>query len=166
MITKDQINVFAHRFKTNESTVYREYLQVLFLNKLYKNEKSAQVFFKGGTAIHFLFNAPRFSEDLDFTVSLSESEFSTLINFVFKEFVKEGEFTFKEIKTITGKRFLLTANRDVLPYATFINLDFSFREKVIEPNKSTFDTTYPVILLHLSTIFPVRKCVLKKLGHY
>ena len=155
MITKDQINSFAHKFKTNESTVYREYLQILFLNKLYKNKKSSQVFFKGGTAIHFLLGASRFSEDLDFTVTSSESEFLSLINLVFKEFIKEGEFSFKGRKTIAGKRFLLTANRDVLPYATFINLDFSFREKVFQPSKSTFDTVYPVIftsfIYHLSS---------------
>jgi len=155
MITKDQISSFARKFKTNESTVYREFLQILFLNKLYKNEKSSQVFFKGGTAIHFLFGAPRFSEDLDFTVTYSENEFLSLINLIFKEFVKEGEFSFKERKTITGKRFLLTANHDVLPYATFINLDFSFREKVIQPSKSTIDTPYPVIftsfIYHLSS---------------
>jgi len=155
MITKDQISSFARKFKTNESTVYREFLQILFLDKLYKNEKSSQVFFKGGTAIHFLFGAPRFSEDLDFTVTYSENEFLSLINLIFKEFVKEGEFSFKERKTITGKRFLLTANHDVLPYATFINLDFSFREKVIQPSKSTIDTPYPVIftsfIYHLSS---------------
>lgn len=155
MITKDQINSFAHKFKINESTVYREYLQVLFLNKLYKNKRSSQVFFKGGTAIHFLLGALRFSEDLDFTVTSSEGEFLSLINLVFKEFTKEGEFSFKERKTITGKRFLLTANRDILPYTTFINLDFSFREKVIQPSKSTFDTVYPVIFIsfiyHLSS---------------
>ena len=155
MITKDQINSYAHKFNTNESTVYREYLQILFLNKFYKNEKSSQVFFKGGTAIHFLLGASRFSEDLDFTVTSSESDFLSLINSVFKEFVKEGEFSFKERKTITGKRFLLTADRNILPYATFINLDFSFREKVLQPNKSTFDTVYPVIftsfIYHLSS---------------
>lgn len=155
MITKDQINLFARKFKTNESTVYREYLQILFLNKLYKNEKSSQVFFKGGTAIHFLFGASRFSEDLDFTVTSSEDEFLSLIKSIFNEFVKEGEFSFKERKTITGKRFLLTASRDILPYATFINLDFSFREKVIQPTKSTFDTVYPIIftsfIYHLSS---------------
>ena len=154
MITKDQINSFAHQFKTNESTVYREYLQILFLNRLYKNEKSDKVFFKGGTAIHFLFKSSRFSEDLDFTVTSSEINFLSLINSIFKEFSKEGEFSFKERKTITGKRFLLTAKRDILPYATFINLDFLFREKVLQPSKSVLDTVYPVIftsfIYHLS----------------
>lgn len=154
MITKDQINSFSRKLKTNESTVFREYLQVLFLNKLYKHSKSQKIFFKGGTAIHFLFGAPRFSEDLDFTVMLPEKEFLSIINDVFIELAKEEDVSFKERKTIAGKRFLLTANPDVLPYATFINLDFSFREKVLKPEKSTFDTVYPIIftsfIYHLS----------------
>lgn len=154
MITKDQITIFARKLKTNESTVFREYLQVLFLNKLYKNKASHKIFFKGGTAIHFLFGAPRFSEDLDFTVMLSENEFLTVIKDVFNELIKEENVTFKEKKTIAGKRFLLTANSSILPYATFINLDFSFREKVLKPEKSTFDTFYPIIftsfISHLS----------------
>ena len=61
---------------------------------------------------------------------------------------------FKKRKTIAGKRFLLTAYPSVLPYKTFINLDFSFREKVLQPQKSIIQTDYPVIftsyLYHLS----------------
>lgn len=154
MITKGQINFFARQFKTNESTVFREYLQVFFLHKLYQYEKSRRVFFKGGTAIHFLLGAPRFSEDLDFTVNMGEKEFFLFINNIFKEIIKEEKVAFKERKTITGKRFLLTASPGVLPYATFINLDFSFREKVFQPDKSIFESSYPIIftsfIYHLS----------------
>lgn len=154
MITKDQINFFSRKFKTNESTVFREYLQILFLNKLYKREESKGIFFKGGTAIHLLLGAPRFSEDLDFTVAMNEKEFVIFINTVFIEIAKEEEITFKERKSIAGKRYLLTAKAGVLPYATFINLDFSFREKVLQPTKSTLDSSYPIIftsfIFHLS----------------
>lgn len=154
MITRDQIQSFARQFKTNESTVFREYLQLLFLNKLYKHKESSRIYFKGGTAIHFLFKAPRFSEDLDFTVMLAEKDFNPFINTIFAELEKEEEVSFKERKTITGKRFLLTASSVILPYATFINLDFSFREKVWQPEKSTLDSPYPIIftsfIYHLS----------------
>lgn len=154
MITNDQIKSFARRFNTNESTVFREYLQILLLNKLYKQEDSSKVFFKGGTAIHLLFGAPRFSEDLDFTVELPEAKFILFINSVFDEISKEEEISFKERATIAGKRFLLTAKPGVFTFATFINLDFSFREKVMQPRKSTFETAYPVIftsfIYHLS----------------
>lgn len=154
MITKDQIDFFSRKFKTNESTVFREYLQLVFLNKLYKREESNQIFFKGGTAIHFLWNAPRFSEDLDFIVEVVEKKFLSFINSVFAEIAKEEEITVKEKKTITGKRFLLTAIPGVLRYATFINLDFSFREKVLRPERSILETPYPIVftsfVYHLS----------------
>lgn len=154
MITNDQVRFFARQFKTNESTVRREYLQIFFLNKLYKQKGSSKIFFKGGTAIHLLFGAPRFSEDLDFTVELPENKFISFINSVFNEFSQEEDVAFKERKTLAGKRFLLTAKPTVFPYATFTNLDFSFREKVMQPEKSILDTTYPVVftsfVYHLS----------------
>ena len=146
MITKNQLNALTATMKTNTMTIYREYLQILFLSRLYTQEKSNKIFFKGGTAIHLLFKAPRFSEDLDFSVMLSEKEFIVCIHEVFKKLTYEEKIIFKERNTISGKRFLLTANDpEILPHACFINLDFSFREKIIQPEKSIIDSQYPVI---------------------
>lgn len=145
MITKEQVASLAKKKKTNETTVFREYLQVLFLSKLYSQTKSNKVFFKGGTALHLLFGASRFSEDLDFTVELKQKEFSALVKKVFTQLQKEGLLEFKEKKSLAGKRFLLTALPDVLPYRTFVNLDFSFREKVFTPQKSILETDYPIL---------------------
>jgi len=155
MITKEQVFEISKKKKINETVIFREYLQLLFLNKLYSYKKSENIFFKGGTALHLIYNAPRFSEDLDFTVQLKEKDFLTFIWKIFKEITKEESIEFKERKTITGKRFLLTAFPKVLPYKTFINLDFSFREKILEPQKSIIKTEdYPLIftsyIYHLS----------------
>lgn len=154
MITKDQIAALSKKYRINETTVFREYLQILFLSKLYSFPKSKKIFFKGGTALHLIYQAPRFSEDLDFTVELKEKAF---VNFILKNFTqlaKEEDIEFKERKSIAGKRFLLTANPFVLPYKTFVNLDFSFREKVFLPQKSIIETDYPVLfttyVYHLS----------------
>ena len=77
---------------------------------------------------------------------LKEKDFLAFILKVFKDLSKEESLSFKERKTITGKRFLLTALPDVLPFKTFINLDFSFREKILEPQKSTLKMEdYPLI---------------------
>jgi len=54
------------------------------------------------------------------------------------------EITFRERKTITGKRYLLTANPEILKINTFINLDFSFREKVTLIEKNPLITEYPM----------------------
>lgn len=145
MITKDQISLLSKRFKTNETTIFREYLQILFLSRLYTFPKSSKIFFKGGTAIHLVYQAPRFSEDLDFSVDFNEKEFLRFIWDVFKKFSKEENVVFKERQTIAGHRFLLTALPTILGYKTFINLDFSFREKVISPQRSILETEYPVL---------------------
>lgn len=154
MITKEQISVLAKKYKINETTVFREYLQVLFLSKFYSFNKSRKVFFKGGTALHLIYKAPRFSEDLDFTVGLKEKDFLHFLKKVFNRLSKEEAVAFKERKTLTGKKFLLTATPTILAYKVFVNLDFSFREKVFEIKKSIIETEYPVLfnsyVYHLS----------------
>ncbi|MCK4415040.1 MAG: nucleotidyl transferase AbiEii/AbiGii toxin family protein [Candidatus Eisenbacteria sp.] len=48
--------------------VLREYLQACILRSLHESEASVNLSFVGGTALRFLFNLPRFSEDLDFSL--------------------------------------------------------------------------------------------------
>lgn len=87
-------------------------------------------------------------------MQLKEKDFLNFIGKLFDTLSGEGSFKFKERKTLAGKRFLLTAIPSVLPYRTFINLDFSFREKVLELRKSIIETDYPVLftsyVYHLS----------------
>ena len=48
--------------------ILREYVQALSLRSLHESEAFASIAFVGGTALRFLRQLPRFSEDLDFTV--------------------------------------------------------------------------------------------------
>lgn len=144
MISSSQISDWAKKFKTNEATVLREYLQILFLSQLYQNVGKG-VFFKGGTAIHLLFGAPRFSEDLDFTVTLPEKDFQIVLAKTFAAAEREIGAEFKQRETVAGKRYLMTTNMPEVKFATFINLDFSFREEVLRPEKSTLDTEFPIL---------------------
>lgn len=154
MIAKEQIYLLAKKGKVNQTTVFREYLQIFFLSELYSQKQSKDIFFKGGTALHLIYKAPRFSEDLDFSVGLKSNDFSIFILKLLKEISKKEAIKFKEKKSIAGKRFLLTATPMVLPYETFVNLDFSFREKIMAPQKSIIETDYPVLftsyIYHLS----------------
>lgn len=145
MITKDQIYFLAKKNKINETTIFREYLQLLFLSELYSQNQSKNIFFKGGTALHLIYQAPRFSEDLDFTVELKKKDFLDFIWKLFTAISKKEAINFKEKKTLAGKRFLLTAEPVILSYKTFVNLDFSFREKILCPKKSIIKTEYPVL---------------------
>ena len=154
MITEEQIYFISKKNKINETVIFREYLQLLFLSEMYSKKQSKDIFFKGGTALHLLYKAPRFSEDLDFTVEMEEKDFLDFIWQVFEDLSKKEPVKFKERKTIAGKRFLLTGLPVVLPYKTFVNLDFSFREKVLDPQKSIIETDYPLLftsyVYHLS----------------
>ena len=50
----------------------REYLQAFVMRSLHESEASRTIAFVGGTALRFLENLPRFSEDLDFSQVSSE----------------------------------------------------------------------------------------------
>ena len=79
MISTVQLQDLSKKYKTNLTVVAREYLQLLFLQSFYDIPDSERVFFKGGTAIHFLMDGFRFSEDLDFTVELPEESLVKLL---------------------------------------------------------------------------------------
>ena len=150
MITLEQLTTLTKTFKTNEATILREYLQLIFLNALYGFPNSQKIVFKGGTAIHLIFMAPRFSEDLDFTVDMGTQEFETLIKRVFNQLKIEG-FIFKPRSTPVGKRFLISHTLPNSRLKTFINLDFSFREKVFQSQNSIIKTDLPVLFSSLVT---------------
>jgi len=46
----------------------REYIQAMVLRSLHESEAFVNLCFVGGTALRFIHNLPRFSEDLDFSV--------------------------------------------------------------------------------------------------
>ncbi len=118
---------------------------LFFLQKLYQKTSSRNIYFKGGTAIHLIFQAPRFSEDLDFTVTLSTDVFDTYITAVLKRMEAEEGVSWKEKKSLTSKQFLLTVPPGVLPYPITVALDFSFREPVYSHERSIVQTAYPVL---------------------
>ncbi len=144
MMTIDQINALSIKYNINHTVIYREYIQLVFLQKLYTETESSKIYFKGGTAIHLLFSAPRFSEDLDFTVELSPERFSFIIDKTLGRLLHEESITWKEKQSVSGRRILLTAPPAMLKYPVFVNLDFSFRERVLTPERSSIQSDYPV----------------------
>lgn len=50
----------------------REYIQALILRSLHESRAFESLSFVGGTALRFLYNLPRFSEDLDFSLEMPE----------------------------------------------------------------------------------------------
>ncbi|PIX73758.1 hypothetical protein COZ39_01980, partial [Candidatus Roizmanbacteria bacterium CG_4_10_14_3_um_filter_33_21] len=103
MITRDKLFELSRKYKINESTILREYIQLYFLSRFYSYKESKNIFFKGGTAIHLIYHSSRFSEDMDFTVEEAEKKFTNFILKFFSTLKKEEPVEFKERKTIAGK---------------------------------------------------------------
>jgi len=59
----------ALELKINVTQVVREYWEVALLNRLFETPESRNLVFKGGTALRLAYGSPRFSEDLDFSLS-------------------------------------------------------------------------------------------------
>lgn len=144
-MTPDQLKEFSKKLKINDSVILREYVQLVFLKELYSHKYSENIFFKGGTAIRLIFGGDRFSEDLDFSVMGTLTAFDQFISSFFTKLSKLYGWNIKKRKTIAGATYLLSIKEENKGYGLFINLDFSFREKVLQPTKSVIDTIYPVI---------------------
>ncbi|HLD26539.1 MAG TPA: nucleotidyl transferase AbiEii/AbiGii toxin family protein [Patescibacteria group bacterium] len=163
MLNYDFILKKSNTSHIDRITIEREYWQLIFLQQLYVPKNSDSLFFKGGTAIRFLFNSFRFSEDLDFTSTLTKKETESLLSYTFNFFHKNAseqieikkEPVFKKFEENSLKyRFLFT------PYQgsqkTSIRIDVSFREKPQAPKKSVlvpFDypiSPYPLVV-HLGS---------------
>ncbi|MGC8746897.1 MAG: nucleotidyl transferase AbiEii/AbiGii toxin family protein [Candidatus Saccharicenans sp.] len=147
MLDKETAQQLSQELKIDLFTIYREYLQILFLKYLYRQRESQKIYFKGGTALRFLYGSFRFSEDLDFTSMLFAKKLEQLINQSLQALSKEEPgVAFKRMDSIgisyVGRVFLEVPE---YKFPLTVRLDFSLREKPVSPVKSSF----------LETIFPV-----------
>lgn len=136
MLNYDFIAKKAEDSKIDRITIEREYWQLLLLAKIYDLRNSEKFFFKGGTAIRFLFGSFRFSQDLDFTSTLRKQKAEELLNKVFVfyqkksdiklEFKKEKVFQKFEEESLKY-RFLFSSKNS--KQKTSIRVDVSLREK-------------------------------------
>lgn len=66
--------------------VIREEVELIFLKGLFESSISDKLIFKGGTALRLLYESPRFSEDLDFSLidKIEHGEFKRIITNIVK----------------------------------------------------------------------------------
>ncbi len=84
------------RIATQEQTsvypnVVREYSQHVFLSELYRLPGSEHLLFKGGTALRIVYGSPRFSEDLDFSLSSLAIDVRTVVENLFVSVLAQME---------------------------------------------------------------------------
>lgn len=156
MLTQNQIKDLASYYQIDEFTIFREYLQLIFLNYLYQEKQADKIFFKGGTAIHLILNSPRFSEDLDFSTTKTRNQIKQIIKTLQGKIKKELP-NLKINLLYQGKksaRFKLKYKAPNFKYPFTIKIDFSY-EKILKKSKTTaLITKFPIILfpiiIHLS----------------
>lgn len=155
MIDQAQLKQLAVKFKTNEYTILREYVQILFLDQFYQNNLVKGTYFKGGTAIRLLLGSPRFSEDLDFSSGQTAGELEKAVFTTVKNLSATiPNLTVKNLETLQGysaKLFLSTA---ISSQPLTVKLDFSLRANILETLTGPVESTLPVKIIsvveHLS----------------
>ena len=71
MLSVQKLSQIAKKSQTSLVNVARDYTQALFLSFFYQQKEALDFLFKGGTAFHFVYQSPRYSEDLDFSALVS-----------------------------------------------------------------------------------------------
>ncbi|KAF0207700.1 MAG: nucleotidyl transferase AbiEii/AbiGii toxin family protein [Actinomycetota bacterium] len=91
--------------------VAREYLQARILQHIGLSGQMTSLAFMGGTALRFLFDVPRYSEDLDFALEANRDDyaFGDVLGVIAHGFEREGyeiEIKSKESRTAVDKAFV------------------------------------------------------------
>ena len=116
MINRQYLEKKALKQQTITFNLVREYLQHRFLMYLYQKKLSQFLYFKGGTALRIVFESPRFSEDLDFSImKLSKKKIEDLLQEVLRQVL--GPHVYQRGSNITNER---------------LRFDFSHPEKVTQ----------------------------------
>jgi predicted nucleotidyltransferase component of viral defense system len=145
MITNDLIERLGRKYRIDNFTILREYLQLVFLKYFYQQPEAGRIYFKGGTAIHFIYQSFRFSEDLDFTSTLDESTTRGLVQRSFVDFSQETtNVALEEQETVKGLKFRIKHQPPETKQTLPIRLDFSFRERAIYTDNSVIESDFPV----------------------
>ncbi|MGF3555314.1 MAG: nucleotidyl transferase AbiEii/AbiGii toxin family protein, partial [Thermoplasmatota archaeon] len=83
MISKNELKKIAKISGLNIYQQEKDYLLKLFLYFYYKTFEDA--IFKGETCIRYLYGLPRFSEDIDFNITISSETFQKQIHSTIKK---------------------------------------------------------------------------------
>ena len=152
MISDEIITDLAVKKQTVQLNIRREYFQHLFLSYFYRQPQTKTIFFKGGTAIRFIYDSPRFSEDLDFSaVNTGVNQVEVCLTDTLIDLEREGigvEIT--ESKKTTGG-YLGIIQFQSAHHKVSIQLEISFREQEVKGEVYTiandFVPPYTVVVM-------------------
>jgi predicted nucleotidyltransferase component of viral defense system len=118
----------ARELKIDKTQVVREYWELIVLKGLYDSPFGRYLIFKGGTALRLTYGSPRFSEDLDFSLTkdVLKGKFSSLIKKIIAPF-PELSLTDLEEKYYTYLAEI-KVTQNYLPFPFRIKIEISKRE--------------------------------------
>ena len=153
MIERKQVEKLAIGCQTTVDNVVREYFQQLFLSQLYRERGSERLLFKGGTALHIIWQSPRFSEDLDFTgTNIAIKDIEALMEQLFTKIEMEGiKVEAIESKSTSGG-YLAIFRFGTVEYNSQIQIEVSLRSGKKVPGTASLiqsDLVMPYTLIHL-----------------
>ncbi len=127
MIPKEILEQVGKNKKlTNKEQIEKDYFQDLILYNIYK--RTNNLIFKGGTALYKLYNLPRFSEDLDFSL-LQDIDVETII----KETVKSIENAeIKELKKTKNSLLVKIGFKGILTRYNTVRIDINLKNDILE----------------------------------
>ncbi|MBI5194432.1 MAG: nucleotidyl transferase AbiEii/AbiGii toxin family protein [Nitrospirae bacterium] len=117
----------AKKLKIDITQIVREFWEILILKSLFDSPEGKYLIFKGGTALRLVYGSPRFSEDLDF--SLTEDKLKGKFSSIVKKLVSPySELTISDLEekyyTYLGE---IKVIHDYLPSAFRIKIEISKR---------------------------------------
>ncbi len=163
MFTNDEITKRANKVQISPVVIYREFAQLLFLERLSQSKMNANFIFKGGTAIRLLMKGDRFSEDLDFTVTdLTSDQVVYICTSLVRQMNSEVTVSMKSTPSPSGLSLKLYIAAPFQKQTIPIKLDFSFREISIDVIHSTIICDYPIIFRNLCYYYSPREMIAEK----
>jgi predicted nucleotidyltransferase component of viral defense system len=146
MISTADMVKLSNNYGIDSFTLLREYVQISFLDKLFGFSNAKNLVFKGGTALRFFLNSPRFSEDLDFSATLNDKEITDLVNKTASSLKKLiGEIKVKDIESIVGTTKKLYFQTELSKQPLTIKLDFSKKNDCLKTKIGIIKTNLPII---------------------
>lgn len=118
----------SRKLQININNIVREYWEMFILNELYASSLANVLIFKGGTALRLIYNSPRFSEDLDFSI-LDKINFNDFKKIIKKIADSQSELSIKEIYSKKNTYFsLIKFKQDYLTQTLSIKIEISKRK--------------------------------------
>ena len=145
MIDPITLKKISNQRQIDQFTIFREILQIAFLNSIFSLPKSKDIFFKGGTCLKLIYASNRFSEDLDFTTKLKKEDLDRITKVsIEKIWNLFPNLSIKNEKSLVGITQKIYFRTEISTQPLTIRLDFSQREDVLEPKQSVISTDLPV----------------------